>query len=391
MAGRTLASARAVRITFLTTLLPGSGFTGSEVATQSFVDALRAAGHETTLLAYRRAGTDPPRGPHDVAVADRHIETRGAGLRPLAWMAHGVLSRRPYTQTKFMSSAYRRAVAARRGDADLVVIDHARMGWLVPDGGFAAPFAYLAHNVEHRLYADLAAGGGAMRWANAREARMIRRAEERLCAGAAQVWTLTDGDAEALAPLGARETRVFGLPPSSAPGPPGPASFDVGLLGSWTWRSNAAGLEWFVDEVAQRLDGLDVHVGGADSDTIAGGRHGITARGRVPDAMEFLQDARVIACPSVAGAGVQIKTLDAIATGRPVVATPIAARGLDDLPPTVAVAGEPEAFAAALRDALRDGVEEQAARTAAGWVRERRRGFESAVAGALADLERSPA
>jgi hypothetical protein len=380
-----------VRILFLTTLLPGSGFTGSEVATQSFADALRGAGHDVTLLAYRRIGTDPPRAPGDVAVADRHIETRGAGLRSVGWMAQGVLSRRPYTQTKFMSSAYRERAAEELGGADLVIVDHARMGWLVPEDGFDVPFAYLAHNVEHRLYADLAAGGGPLRWANTREARMIRRAEERLCAGAAQVWTLSHGDAEALGALGARGPRTFGLPPSATPGPPGAAIFDVGLLGSWTWRSNAAGLEWFVDEVAPHLDGLDVHVGGADSDTIAGGRHGLTARGRVPDAMEFLQAARVIACPSVAGAGVQIKTLDAIATGRPVVATPVAARGLPDLPPTVAVAGEGPAFAVALRHALRDGVEARAASVAADWVRDRRRAFEGAVVSALAELERVPA
>ena len=376
-----------MRITFLSTLLPGAGLTGSEVASQSFVDALRAAGHDVTLLAYRRVGTDPPTASDDVAVADRHIETRGAGLRPLAWMAHGVLTRRPYTQTKFMSPAYRRAVAERLAATDLVVVDHARMGWLVPAGGWDVPFAYLAHNVEHALYADLAAEGGVRSIANRREARMIRREEQRLCSAAAQVWALSAGDSEALAALGARRTRVFDLPPSSDPPAPGAASFDVALLGSWTWRSNAAGLRWFVDEVAPLLDGLDVHVGGADSDVIAAGVPGVSARGRVPDAMEFLQSARVVACPSVAGAGVQIKTLDAIATGRPVVATPIAARGLPHLPPTVAVAGDGPGFAAALRDALRDGVEEEAARVAATWARERRRTYERAVADAVAELE----
>lgn len=377
-----------MRITFLSTLLPGAGLTGSEVATQSFVGALRAAGHDVTLLAYRRVGTDPPVADGDVAVADRHIETRGAGLRPLGWMAHGVLTRQPYTQTKFMSSAYRRAVAGRIEASDLVVVDHARMGWLVPDGGWNVPFAYLAHNVEHALYADLAAHGGVRAWANRREARMIRGAEERLCAAAAQVWTLSAPDADALAALGARDARVFGLPPSADPPPPPAPAFDVALLGSWTWKSNAAGLRWFVEEVAPLLGGLDVHVGGADSDAIAGDVRGVTARGRVPDAMAFLQAGRVVACPSVAGAGVQIKTLDAIATGRPVVATPIAARGLPDLPPTVAVAADGPGFASALRDALRDGVEAEAASVAAGWVRERRRAYERAVAAAVAELER---
>ncbi|HEU4977662.1 MAG TPA: hypothetical protein VFT42_02090, partial [Solirubrobacteraceae bacterium] len=99
-----------MRVLFLTTLLPGMRRTGSEVATQAFADALRAAGHDVRLLAYRRAGSDPPLAPGDTAVADRHIETSAAGLRPLWWMARGLAARRPYTLAKFAGGAYERAV-----------------------------------------------------------------------------------------------------------------------------------------------------------------------------------------------------------------------------------------------------------------------------------------
>ena len=130
-----------MRILFLSTLLPGLRRTGSEVATQGFVDALRDGGHEVVLLGYRRVGTDPPMAPGDVAVADRHIETLGAGLRPAIWMLRAVATRRPYSVAKYVGRAYRRAMddALARLDPELIVLDHAQMGWLVPAGGLGRP------------------------------------------------------------------------------------------------------------------------------------------------------------------------------------------------------------------------------------------------------------
>jgi polysaccharide biosynthesis protein PslH len=138
------------------------------------------------------------------------------------------------------------------------------------------------------------------------------------------------------------------------------------------------------------LSGLDVHVGGADAEPIAAGAPGVTVRGRVPDALEFLQTARAIAVPSVSGGGVQIKTLDAIASGRPVVATSVALRGIDDPPATVRVADDPAGFAAALAAAAAAPPDPAAEREAQAWVGARGQAFTEAVAGALDDL-RSPA
>jgi glycosyltransferase involved in cell wall biosynthesis len=106
-------------------------------------------------------------------------------------------------------------------------------------------------------------------------------------------------------------------------------------------------------------------------------------RGRVPEALPFLQRARVVAVPSVRGEGVQINTLDAIASGRPVVATPTAIRGIDRLPPTVAVAEDPEEFAARLAVAAAAPVDGSAAQAARSWIEARRTAFERDVAHAV--------
>jgi polysaccharide biosynthesis protein PslH len=374
-----------VRILFLSTLLPGAMSTGSEVATQGFVDALRSLGHRVTLLGYRRAGSHPPMHSDDVDVGERHIETVTAGGRAAAWMARALATRRPYSVAKYVTRAYAKAVEDQlaRLDPDLIVLDHAQMGWLVPRGGWPAPFVYLAHNVEHRLHSELAGTGGLGRRAHAREAGLIRGVEERLCREASAVWSLTAEEAEELGELGG-EVRFFDLPASATPSPPGPPSRDVAILGGWTWKSNAAGLEWFLREVRPRLsERVEVHVAGAQSVEIAGGVPGVTAHGRVPDALEFLQTARVIAVPSIAGAGVQVKTLDAIASGRRVVATPTGMRGLSEAPPTVDVARDPGDFARALERGVTADADEEIARIGREWAAARSACFHEQLAEAL--------
>src|SRR5687768_17297503 len=233
-----------MRILFLSTLLPGLRRTGSEVATQRFVDAMRGAGHEVVLLGYRRAGTRPPMGPDDIAPADRHIETLGAGVRPALWMLRAVLSGRPYSVAKYVGGAYRRAMdeARARLQPELIVLDHAQMAWLLPAGGWDEPMAYLAHNIEHALHDELSSHGGLRAWAHRREARHIREVERAILEQSSALWTLSGTDADALGRIAPDvPARVFDIPPVTVPGSPGDAVHDVVTLGGWHWKPNAAG------------------------------------------------------------------------------------------------------------------------------------------------------
>lgn len=353
---------------------------------QAFVDALRAAGHRVIVLAYLRSGDAPPEHPDDRIAGVRPIETREAGLGHLAaWWLTALATCLPYSSAKYRSRGYRR-LAARELAADpgLVVIDHAQMGWMARATG-GRRGVYLAHNVEHELYASQARGGIAKRLVYRREARLVRRLERKLSEWACQVWALSDADAVALAKLGGGAgVRAFG-PPGGVRPAGGEPDADVVLLGRWTWQANAEGLLWFLDEVAPRLPpDLTVRIGGAGAPSLPPGA--VRIDGEVADAGAYLARGRVIAIPAQAGAGVQVKTLDAIATGRPVVATPLATRGLGDLPATVRVESDPQAFADALVEGARAPLSALVAVAAAGdWMAARVRTFEDAVARAVDD------
>jgi glycosyltransferase involved in cell wall biosynthesis len=96
--------------------------------------------------------------------------------------------------------------------------------------------------------------------------------------------------------------------------------------------------------------------------------------------------ARVVAVPSVAGGGVQVKTLDAVACGVPVVATRVATRGLRDLPASVAVTDDGAMFAEQLARFAAAPDPDRLREEAADWSRARRQALEESVVSWIADL-----
>lgn len=366
-----------MRILFSTTVLPGRRRNGGELWSQTLVDSLRRNGADVTVLGYGAASAEG-----EVSAGPRAVETRAAPFRALGWAVQS-LGRNAFSVQKWVSSAYRRAFAlqlARQG-WDAVLIDHAQMGWIQPLLG-GIPLLYLAHHAEARLYAGLAGEAGALgRRIYAREARHIGAMEQALARAAVRSWCISDADAAVLA-LHAG-TRVQALPPLSAmalqddAAPKGAA--EVALLGNWRWQPNHRALSWFLGEVQPRLPrGWRVVIGGAIDRRRLPEIPGVTFLGPVPDARRFLHDARRIAVPSLARAGANLKLLDAIASGRIVVATREAGGLVGALPADVIQAPDAEAFARALVDAPAPAPHARAA-----WLAARQARLDAAVADGL--------
>jgi glycosyltransferase involved in cell wall biosynthesis len=381
-----------VRALFLTTVLPRGGASGGEIVSQSIVEALQEAGRVTTLGYRRPTAAGPSDAADEVAVGSRPIETSEAGVRALAWAARALARRRPYSCAKYESRGFLRAVAAHMHTPPaLVFIDHAQIGFTVNAlGRERPPMVFIAHNVEADTYARLAAqaGGPGARWLHSREAKLVGEVERSIVRQASQVWTLTNEDAETFRMLvpGAHIRVLEACSRALAPPAVEPVH-DLGLIGTWSWRPNGLGLRWFVDEVIPHLDAqLKIEIAGRGAEWLRGRFSNVHVRGVVPEALEFLSQSRVVAVPSVAGSGVQIKTLDAIASGVPVVATPVAVRGLDPLPSSVAVAERPEDFARELHRLAVSSQPETLRAEALSWSAARRARFVHSVTSWSAEL-----
>jgi hypothetical protein len=381
-----------VRIVVLTTVLPGGRRGGGEIVTQSVVDALREGGRDVVVLGYARPGTPESERPGELCMGQRPIETSTAGPRSLGWMVRALATGTPYSVAKYRSRSYVDAAEKALGNGTAaVIVDHAQSYFAIRGAGdLRVPMIFLAHNAEGEAYARLAGGAaGPAGWATSREARQIRKVESDLARRADQVWTLTAEDREYFRSLHpAVDVRALEIASSiEATTEAGAPTCDAALIGTWSWRPNALGLDWFSGEVVPKLPAdFAIEVAGPASEHIRGRHPNVVARGVVADAQQFLSTARVVAVPALAGGGVQVKTLDAIASGAPVVATSVAVRGLRELPDSVAVADDAAGFARELRRFAADGERQRPRQEALEWSRARRARLRAAVNEWAADL-----
>lgn len=383
-----------MKILFLTTVLPKKQRMGSEVASQCFIDALEKLGHEVTTVGYMRIDDVFECDSKEILIDKRYIETKRAKFYPLFWMTLSFLSNFPYSAAKYLSKAYVRTVKSLLSDQSysLAIVDHAQLEWVEPHLGSECKRFAIFHNVEHVIYQEIcrSSQNPIAKWIYQREANLVKNMEDRLAGNVQEVWALTEKDAKYFSETGTVLARAIALPPGLADiiEQKVTKEFDIGIIGSWAWRANVEGLEWFLTHIYPHLpSSCTIHVAGKGADWLVGKYQNLTYRGFVPDAHEFMAQAKVVAIPTLSGSGIQIKTLDAIASGSPIVATPVAVRGISDLPATVQVVEQPEDFTQRLISFLSaTHVDRQDSQEALNWCRARQSKFLNDVSTAISQV-----
>jgi glycosyltransferase involved in cell wall biosynthesis len=109
----------------------------------------------------------------------------------------------------------------------------------------------------------------------------------------------------------------------------------VGFIGALNWQPNIAGLKWFLAEVwpdiTEARPEVTLHIAGRGATKMTikqlKGKN-VVFEGEVDDAARFTSMMPVMIAPLFAGSGLRIKIIEAMCHGKPVVATPAAAKGL---------------------------------------------------------------
>jgi len=131
---------------------------------------------------------------------------------------------------------------------------------------------------------------------------------------------------------------------------------DVLLVAS-NHPANVVSLKWFINKVYKPFllpTGMSILVVGDVADALSAEDLIIPFTGRVPDLLEYYERARIVALPVVEGAGLPIKTMEALSLGLPVVATSSSVRGLIGVERGIDTFNEPEAFAGQIKRLLGD-------------------------------------
>ncbi len=353
-----------MHLAFVTSLVPdGSPSTGYEIANAAIISALRRRGVRVSVVGFVRPGKRPADPENTIVLGALDPATGNAtALQKVHWLATAIGAGLTFSSAKLRivtDDAFRQALASL-GNFDGYVLNAVQMTAAFEASLRDRPAIYVAHNVEHisaRESAD-AADGAIERFLFAREAKLLKQIERRLCAQARFVFTLADADRHALGVSQRGRSAVLPLVTRETPPPPvrnRQRKYGAALVGTWTWQPNRIGLDWFLNEVVPHLDpAFTIEIAGAIPAGLVSRHSNVRFAGRVADAAEFVAGAGVVPLVSRAGTGVQLKTIETFELGLPAVATRSSVRGISMIPGNCVVTDDPAKFAAAMQKLAAD-------------------------------------
>jgi hypothetical protein len=381
-----------MNILFLTTNLPSHKLNGGEVASQTIIDALNQAGCQVTVVGYARKGDNITKfSPQEILVKEQYIETQKAKFYPFLWFGQSLIQGLPYSSAKYYSKDYIDLVKSLLAQKkyQVIIIDHTQLDWLTKFLPSQPKLILIAHNIEQEIYRQHGNNtqNPLAKLVYRREAKLIRGIEESLTHKVQEIWTLTEQDAQYFAQLNPK-IKIRPLPLLSSLGDLNNQSaskkFDVGLIGSWSWKANQEGLQWFLNQVYPLMPShISIHIAGRDADWLKEQHPQINYQGFVENAQKFMAQARVLAIPTLSGGGIEIKTLDAIASGSQIVAMPTAIRGISKPPPTVQIAQNHQQFADLLVQGVNSHSDANSFDLVRYWYRLRREKFLAEIVDAI--------
>lgn len=232
------------------------------------------------------------------------------------------------------------------------------------------PVVYNAHNIE----SEYVGGPPGLREVSR---LAMRRYESRLLALADESWMVSRGDIRAARELvpGARLRYVPNVVDVTAITPrplraPEPGAGRLLMVADFQYQPNLSGLSFLLDAVMpavwEALPGVSVTLVGRGLERWSVPDARVKVAGYVDSLDPHYAAADCVVVPLTEGAGTPLKFVEALAYGMPVVATPLAAKGLEV---TAGVhyreGADARSFAEGVIEVLRDGAAEMGARARA--------------------------
>ncbi|HEX8206847.1 MAG TPA: glycosyltransferase family 4 protein [Solirubrobacteraceae bacterium] len=365
-----------MRVLWLTPELPSPLGAGGGIRQWHMLDRLLEAGHEAVVV----APVHPDEREGAARLRERGVDLRAYERPPSRVLETlSLLRRRPSLAlaplreplTAWQVDVFWTALAPLIPDGafDVVNVNHDwAADWVRRVDAGGAKRVLTLENITWSYYENRAKStGGAKGRALAAEARRWKRFDLDRFASYDALVTVSEHDAEILGratptraeaiPSGV-DTRAL-HPPPVAPGAP-PALIFTGTM---SWPPNAEGLRWLLREVWPRVrdavpEARLLAVGGGppeDVQRLAAADDRVELPGRVPELEPWFERASVVVIPILSGAGIRLKVLDALASGRAIVSTTMGAEGavVED-GRHVVIADDAESFARATAGLLRD-------------------------------------
>jgi glycosyltransferase involved in cell wall biosynthesis len=334
----------------LTRSMSGSGFA---TRVTSMLEAYIVAGHEVDVVHFQFGDERPlPAGITNclgeytsVALAEARLRQHASTFPPLVWHCNrsipDVVRGRMYDLVQAETSATWGVAAQMSAGARLLTL-------LDDDAERLHRLGKTSASRVHRVMFEVSA-------------RKYARWQRRAMAGADQIWFVSQVELARLAgePLAANarlvpngaDDALWDIPihlESDAP--------ELLFVGPSRYQPNLHGLKWFLSEVWPRV------IAAVPSARLRVVGEGWEELDRTPG-VDFIgwrgsllaeyARSRLVIAPLFAGGGTKLKVVEAMAAGRPVVATPVAAEGFVESAGLI-ISDDPDRFAAAVSRCLND-------------------------------------
>ncbi len=262
-------------------------------------------------------------------------------IKPLAALVN-LLGSKSYVVDRFQSEEYERKLTEilQAQTYDVVHVDNLPSCLYIDTVRrySKAPIVYRAHNVEYNIWSRAAeADTNPLKKIYLRiQAERLRKFELVSLQKADMVLPISkDDEAFIKEVIPGKKTVVFpaGIDIDERHTLDPPAEVSLFFIGALDWLPNLQGLDWFLHEVWPQ-----VHAAFPDMKFHLAGKkmpqrfynyasQNVVAYGEVPSASEFMAQHSVLLSPALSGSGVRIKIIEAMAAGKVILSTTIAAEG----------------------------------------------------------------
>jgi glycosyltransferase involved in cell wall biosynthesis len=222
-----------------------------------------------------------------------------------------------------------------------------------------AHLIYRAHNVEHKIWNDLAQGENnpVKKWYLKHLSQRLKSFELNFLNKVDSIFSISQIDQTFFKKYSNHSHYVpvsmiheQGLPKIKK---------SISFLGAFNWAPNKEGVLWFVEEVFCKLNKqfpfVYFEIAGSFSEEISvlAKTKNIRLHGFVDSSKEFMTTHGIFVAPLLSGSGVKMKVIEAMSMGVPCVLSTHAAEGLD-LPPIIPVCRTKDDFIEKLSLLLND-------------------------------------
>ncbi len=335
-----MAEAARPRLVFAARRAPYPLQTGARIRAHHLLTGLAAA-FETVLVTFEHHPDSPDGLCRKEELQELYpnvevVTVPGAGRAKRARQALGLARFRSWEWGRYRSHTFTAAVRGAAAGRSPCVVHFDDLGAALAGPVPGALNVYSSHNVENRIQSlNAHAGSPPRRLFSTIEALKVRAEEHRVWRSMDISLAVSALDQEAMQAGGARRVELCpnGAPPvGRLPVMPRVGDEPLRLLfvGTGSYTPYRRGLAWFAREALPQIEGrapvtVDV-VGDPPKRPAAVER--LRFVGRVPAVEPFYAASHGVVVPVFEASGTRLKILEAMAYGRPVIATTIGAEGL---------------------------------------------------------------